>query len=254
MNEHGISKNVERAIRILDLFRKHSELGVTELANQLRENKSVIHRTVNTLARYGYLKQNPITRGYRLGFVFLEWGSIVAERYPIKEIAHPYLEQLMKETNETSTLSIMLDNEILCIDKVDANLPVKISLEVGHRHVIYAGAAPKAIFAFLPEEKRRSILAELRPHRFNEKTIVDLDQLNSDLVEIRKNGYAFADGEVHSMLYSIAAPIFNRSSQLIGSIGIVGFKEGMTEKRCSVLIKTVVQISKDLSAELGYIL
>ena len=71
----GQSQSLERGLAILSAFKPATpELGISELARVLGLTRSTSHRYVATLARLGYLQQNPQSRKYRLGPRVLDLG------------------------------------------------------------------------------------------------------------------------------------------------------------------------------------
>ena len=64
----GTSQSLERGLAILSTFTSGRALiGVSELSRELGLTRSTTHRYVATLARLGYLQQEPVTRKYALG-------------------------------------------------------------------------------------------------------------------------------------------------------------------------------------------
>ena len=62
------SQSLERGLAILTSFSSGRQLiGVSDLSRELGLTRSTTHRYVATLARLGYLQQEPVTRKYSLG-------------------------------------------------------------------------------------------------------------------------------------------------------------------------------------------
>ncbi len=84
----GQSQSLERGLAILSAFKPATpELGISELARELGLTRSTSHRYVATLARLGYLQQNPQSRKYRLGPRVLDLGFSAINSMELREIA-----------------------------------------------------------------------------------------------------------------------------------------------------------------------
>ncbi len=62
MAETNIVQSVDRALIMLNILQQSKEpLGVTEIGAQMGLHKSSVYRTLTTLARRGYVQQDPRT-------------------------------------------------------------------------------------------------------------------------------------------------------------------------------------------------
>ena len=97
-----VLRSVNNALAVLESFSvERPEMGVTELSHTLGIGKSTVHRLLTSLASRGYVRKNPDTERYCLGFKAFEVGSLVAGRGTIREITAPFLRTLMLATKET---------------------------------------------------------------------------------------------------------------------------------------------------------
>ncbi|WP_207724737.1 IclR family transcriptional regulator [Thermanaerosceptrum fracticalcis] len=100
-------QSVERALAILEEFSvRERELGVTEIAKRVGLNKSTCFNLINTLLQKGYLEQNPDNGKYRLSLKIFQLGKIYEAGLELREIAKPFLQELVDKTGETVHLVI----------------------------------------------------------------------------------------------------------------------------------------------------
>ena len=115
---------------------------------------------------------------------------------------------------------------------------------------IHIGASGKAILAYLPEKEVDEILSSVTELP-KDRTISDPNQLRRQLLEIRRKGYAITYGERESDTVGIASPIFNLSSDVIGSLVIsvpaYRYKAKMENRLCLL----TQEGARDLSHLLG---
>ena len=103
-----VLRSVNNALAVLESFSvERPEIGVTELSHSLGLGKSTVHRLLTSLASRGYVRKNPDTERYCLGFKAFEVGSLAAGRGAIRDIAAPFLRSLMLSTKETVHLGVL---------------------------------------------------------------------------------------------------------------------------------------------------
>ena len=86
-------------------------------------SRSTSHRYVATLARLGYLEQNPQTRKYRLGPRVLDLGFSAINSMELRQISAPHLQQLSDETGRTVNMAILDGADIVYIERCRTSGP-----------------------------------------------------------------------------------------------------------------------------------
>ena len=67
-------QSIDRAIDILELFKRHKQLDLSEITELIGLSKSTLHTIINTLVEKRILKKNENTKKYQLGYSILELG------------------------------------------------------------------------------------------------------------------------------------------------------------------------------------
>ena len=107
-------KSVKKVIEVLeDLAQRENGAGITQLSKQLNLPKSTIHQILSTFKSARFVEQNPEDKKYHLGLRIFELGNIVQSQLQLRIIAHPYLYNLSRKTNETSYL-VVLEGKRIC--------------------------------------------------------------------------------------------------------------------------------------------
>ncbi|NLG85735.1 MAG: IclR family transcriptional regulator [Firmicutes bacterium] len=252
MSETNIVQSVDRALIILGILQQSEEpLGVTEIGAQMGLHKSSVYRTLNTLARRGYVQQDPRTERYTLGLKLVELGTTVLERLELRELARPYLKRLMEASHEVAHLVILQDGKAVYIEKVEYPGPVKMASRIGARNPLHCTAVGKAMLAFLPEKSVDAIIAKGLKQR-TPSTITDPIKLREELEHVRNCGYACDLEENEPGIRCVAAPIFDHTGQVIAACSVSGLAMTMTESKIDECSKLVRQAGMEISAALGY--
>jgi DNA-binding IclR family transcriptional regulator len=144
-----VLRSVNNALAVLESFSvERPEIGVTELSQTLGLGKSTVHRLLTSLASRGYVRKNPDTERYCLGFKAFEIGSLIAGRGAIREVAAPFLRSLMLVTKETVHLGVLDEWEVVYIDKMESDQPLQMFSRIGRRAPLHCTALGKALVAW----------------------------------------------------------------------------------------------------------
>jgi IclR family pca regulon transcriptional regulator len=221
----GLSQSLERGLSILSAFRDDRALiGTSELARELGLGVSTTHRYIATLARLGYLDQDPATRRYRLGLRVVDLGFAAINSMEIRQIASPHLQRLSNETGFTVNMAILDGTEVVYVDRYRSTRPgqrqIDLNLHVGARLPAYCTSLGKAMLAHLdPDERRRTVdsltLAPLGPN-----TVASAAALSAELDRVRANGLAVNNEELAYGLRSIAVPVHGGSGEVVAAINL----------------------------------
>jgi len=255
MGRAAYSVNVlERTFRILDAFsRNGQELGVTELIPKLRIPKSTIHRLIMVLERHGYLERSTSGDKYHLGAKLVQLGMHALSSLDLGRIATPHLERLVKQTGETAHLGVLREGEIISLFHCQSAHVLRPPATVGRRIPVHCTSLGKAILAFLPEDEKKRILANLRFKSYAPKTIKRMSEFKAELKRIRNAGYATDNEEFEEGLRCIGAPVRDHSGDVIAAIGIAMPSVRMKKNRVPQLTRAVIKTAGELSVALGYL-
>jgi DNA-binding IclR family transcriptional regulator len=244
---------VERALDVLRLFIEtdSATLGVTEIAQALGLSKAVVYRVLSACRAKDFLELDEATHRYRLGVNSMYLGLAYLGRLEVAAIAREAMQQLVAATNETATLSVPVGWDRVYVDQVVPDRDVKMMVQLGRPFPLHVGASSKAMLAFFPEAELERYLADRELVSFTPLTITDAGALRRELDAIRIKGYASSVGERDPSAGSVAAPVFDRESQLIAVISVSGPAErfGSESTQAAALL---LEATRNLSARLGF--
>ncbi|GAA3840042.1 IclR family transcriptional regulator [[Pseudomonas] carboxydohydrogena] len=224
--------------------------GVTDLARELGLTKSNSHRLLKTLVHAGYAQNNSETAKYSATLKVWELGSHVLSKVDVKSAASAYLQPLADKTGESVHLSLLVENSVVYIDKIDSAQPVRAYSQIGKGAPAYCVATGKALLAFQGEDAIARVSEKLEVH--TPRTITDSDEFKREMARVRQLGYAINRGEWREGVCGVGAPIRDSSRQVIAAVGISGPESRMkpTFMREQALI--VIQTADLISKALGY--
>jgi len=256
----AFSQSLERGLLILSSFSETKPvLGIADLARSVSLNKSTTYRYVATLARLGYVQQDPDTKKYSLGPRVVDLGFAAINSMEITRVAGQYLQALSDETGYTVSMAILDGPDVVYIDRRRSgrasNFAMGLNLHVGSRLPAYCTSMGKVLLAYRDPAVLRALLDRTDFARRGPKTITAREQLMASLDRVRSAGFAVNDEELAAGLRSIAAPVRDRSGQVIAAVNIAVHLTVWNASVESVVAKLECPLRHavaDISARLGY--
>src|SRR5262249_17460775 len=162
--------------RILEaLASSDGDCSITGLANDLGIAKARIYRHLHALHDHGYVKQNPKTSKYGIGWRLFLLGQNLLKGSSLATIARPFAEELRNRVQLTTVISTFKDKEIAVLDFIAGGRTLDVGLMLGARFQLHVVAQGKVALAFGPanllESTLEGDLSSSTPH-----TITDREQ------------------------------------------------------------------------------
>jgi DNA-binding IclR family transcriptional regulator len=243
-------RSLAKGMHILELLSDNEALTVTQVAKMMNINRAGSHRFLSTLKELGYADKDDSSRYYLTSKV-IELGMKVLDRFEIRKIARPFLQELSNKFNETINLGYFNGEEVLTIDKIDSTEILRMDAGIGGGEPAYCTSLGKAILAFLPDTQLEEYLREIELTPFTPNTVISKDKLKEELMHIKENGYSIDDEELSVGLRCIGAPLFDHSGQAVYAISISGPSIRMGSKRIEEMQRELKKICQSLSGKMG---
>jgi DNA-binding IclR family transcriptional regulator len=240
---------VERAVELLFcLGGRDGSRSLEHLAREIGCSKSTVHRLLGTLEGLGAVavERDGHYRRYRLGPRIRELGREGWAQIDLRQIAQPHLSALRDESEETVTLHLVEGDAHVVVEQVESPQEIRRILPMGQRTPLLRGATAKAILAFMPGERVRTILAATRVDDYEGPT-------DQELADIRSLGYSFSLAERIPGGSSISAPVLDRSGQVTAALSISGPSFRFTPARALRCAPGLLAVAERISASLGYV-
>ena len=219
-----MSNAIEKALKVLSNFAEGNKpIGTVELAERLELNKTTASRIVNTLKKHNFLVQDPITKQYSLGPTVSQLGKAITQSLSGQTtfIAQPYCNRLRDHIGETVHFELLSGEYVYLAYAARGSNPVSVAIDVGDRVYINIHAGAKAIAAFSESGKVDHWLANRKLPVFTSRSITDPRKIREMYRQFREQGFSVDDREYADNVYSIAAPVFDNSSQPVAAVMLV---------------------------------
>jgi len=253
----NLVQTIERVSQILDVLGQNPQgISIRDLSSKVNLPKGTTHRLLSSLSFLGYVRQDPKTRNYLLGFKLVELGNILLNQLDLRKEAEPFLKELAEKTKETVHMVIFDQNEVVYIEKVEWDhnpSGLRMASRIGLRNPAHSSAVGKVLLSFFSEERWDQFFKEKKLTKRTENTITEMNQLKEHLKMVRKQGFAIDDQENEEGVRCVGAPIFDRTGNAVAAISISGPAFRVTKKMIlECLKKEVMETALKISQQLGY--
>lgn len=243
---------VDRVVGVLLSFSgDHPELGVTEIAQKLELPKSAVHRILESLTRSGLVSRISERGKYRLGPRAYELSLATLGTVDIRSLALPIMKNLRDQTGETVTMSFLVNRERVYVAQVESRQDVRMTVEIGRRAPLYAGASGRAILMTFGEDELREYLSDIELRPLTDSTVQDQEKLLSLLAESAARNYTVSAGERDPYAAAAAAPFRGRGGRALGCLSVCGPKDRLLSESLQACGLAVAEAATRLSDLLG---
>jgi IclR family transcriptional regulator, KDG regulon repressor len=223
---------------------------IDELASRVGLTRSNAHRTLQTLIHAGYVEKDEQAGGYRGTIRLFELGARQLAQLDVRKVAMPAMRALADKTKETVHLSVLDGFDVVYIEKIESDQPIRAYSMVGGRGPAYAVATGKALLAYQPDGYVERYAKALSKH--TSATLTSLPALKEALSKVVRLGYATNGGEWRDGVGGVAAVVFNGLDRPIAAVGISGPLERLTPKRMKAFAPAVQACALTISRAMGY--
>jgi len=244
---------VERISRILRcIAESETDLGVMQISQETGLHKSTASRLLSALYKEELVEKNPETGKYRLGLGLVNLAGAMLERLNLPQIAQPYLRALAEITQETINISVLDGAECINIESVRSPKSIRYAGQLGRRTPLHCTSTGKVLLTFMSPKQRQEILSQSLT-AYTQHTIIDPNALRKELAGVYNQGYAISNEEFEEGLVAIAAPIRDRSGEVIASLSISGPTYRMDSNKLTEFTPPLLETAQNISSQLGYI-
>jgi DNA-binding IclR family transcriptional regulator len=164
-------------------------------------------------------------------------------------VAHPHIQALSARLRETVNLLVLQGDRTRFIDGVEGDQSIRVGTRTGLVLPANATSAGKVLLAELPPAEVRALFAPGLP-TVTSRTIVDLDRLEAELIEVRERGYATNFGETEPGLNAVAVAIRPGVGWAIGAIAVSTPAVRMTEREVPRFVTALRETADAIAGEL----
>lgn len=249
MAEPGV-RVLGRACDVLDCFTETApRLGVADIRARTGLPATTVARIVSTLQQEGLLVREGDS--YRVGLRVLVWSAAARSGSSLLGIARPFVEQLRDVTGESAGLYVRQGATRVLVEWASSHHSVIYRGYVGQVLSLHAGAAGKCFLAYDEDALDAAVHTGLT--RYTESTVVEREELDRQLDQVRAQGWAYSEGERETGLNSVAAPVLGSGGRPEAALAIGGPSIRLTPAEAERVGPVVAATARAIAARMGYV-
>lgn len=225
----------ERVFAIADAFERGDELTLSEVARRANLPPSTAHRLLAEWVAWGGLVRGDDGR-YRVGMKLWRLGVRQPTARRLREVARPYLEDLLEATGEHVHLAVRDGLGVVYLERLSGPGAVRVISDVGSRLPLHATGVGLVLLAYAPPEVFAEVLAE-PPRKFLPNTLTGEAELRSRLAAIRSMGVSRSVEELTRGAFSVAAPVRDSAGDVVAAVSIIAHAERADEPQFALGVR-----------------
>lgn len=239
---------VEKTLAVLEALADHSR--ITDIARVTGLPKSTVHRLLQTMVDRGFAILG--SDGYLTGPRVLALAGKVLRPVDTVERARPFLRSLQESTRCTVHLAVLFGDELVYVDKIEADKPYRMASRLGMSLPAHGTAIGKAVLAAMPAPDLdayidRTGLPSRTPH-----TITSFPRLKAQLTRVRRSRFALDDEENEVGVRCVGAAIRDHAGTVIGGLSASTLAMEHSLPELIALGPRVLRAADEVSAALGW--
>ena len=180
--------------------------------------RAAVRRCLHTLRELGYVDAE--LNNFSLRPKILTLGYSYLSSTPLTVSAQPCLNNISRTLNESSSLAVMDDDEILYVARAATSRVMSVALNTGSRLPAYCTSLGRVMLAHMPPAELDQYLARTKLRPMTENTVTSVKRLRAILSDVRQAGYAINDEELELGLRSIAVPVRGASGTVLAALNV----------------------------------
>ena len=212
---------LQKATLVLDvLLDSDHPKSLADISAKLDLPRQTVHRIVRQLEDLDLIRRDFARDHYFVGARMIALGVSALRAAACLAPIHAVLKQLVDEIGETCNVGVLERDEIVYIDRVECDWPLRLQLAAGSRVPMHATAIGKLLLAHLPSRSRKRMLETAPLVGFTDHTITQPERLEAELKQIRKQGYALNNEENLAGLIALAVPVHDGSGRVVAGLAV----------------------------------
>jgi IclR family pca regulon transcriptional regulator len=211
-------QSLERGLLVIRALSSPEPQALSEVARATGLSRAAARRFLLTLKRLGYVRQ--ASGRFALTPRVLELGYAYLSSLTLPEVAQPHLERLVDRVQESSSVSVLDDDDVVYVARVPTRRIMSVTISVGTRFPAYVTSMGRVLLAGLPDEEVDATLARADLRKLTARTLTSAQELRDEIERVRRQGYAIVSEELEAGLRSIAAPIRDASGAVTAAVNL----------------------------------
>ncbi|WP_405784468.1 IclR family transcriptional regulator [Streptomyces sp. NBC_01378] len=237
-------RSLDRAFDVLAVLEDTRQpLRLSDVARRADLHVATTQRILNVLIDRGYAAKDDTSYVAGPAAVATAHAFLVNNR--LSQVALPVLQELAATVGQAASLYIRVGLARILIARVQSRNPLRYQLPIGEKLPLHLGAG-KALAAWLPDSELHTLIEQVTPFTRISGEHITAKDLEDDLHQVRKDGYALSISERVLDVTAVSAPI-RRGGDVLGALSITGTGSELSEADHTRLISEVRRAADEIA-------
>jgi IclR family acetate operon transcriptional repressor len=210
-----------RAFAALECVAAASQpLTLDDITSSLGLPKPTVFRILNLLKEAGLLHRDVASKRYTAGLRLTTFAVDLWRNASLRVPWHHALETAVQEIGESCNLTMLENNRVLYIDRVECHQALRLHLEIGTRVPLHCTASGKIFLSQMSPERVQDLLGPEPYERFTPHTLTTYRELAAELETTRRTGVGLHDSELFADSVAVAVPIADRRGHFFAAVAM----------------------------------
>lgn len=219
LTDPSFMTSLARGLAVVKAFSdQRRAMTIAQISHKTGIPRAAVRRCLYTLKQLGYADSE--ANNFFLKPKILTLGYSYLSSTPLTISAQPCLNQISRTLNESCSLAVLDDSEVLYISRSATSRVMSVALNAGSRLPAYCTSLGRVMLAAMSEPELEAYFKKVNLRAYTDRTIVSEQRLREILIEVRQNGYTIVEEELEIGLCSIAVPVRGASGATVAALNV----------------------------------
>ncbi|MHA3082272.1 IclR family transcriptional regulator domain-containing protein [Acinetobacter sp. ANC 5383] len=240
-----------KGLIVLETFGiERQRLNITQISQRTGISRTAARRYAKTLKFLGFLDSDQ--HYFWLTPRVLRFSSAYLSSAHLPKIAQPLLNLLSVQTNQTFSVVVLDEHEVVPIARSFLPQPDSLRLNpygmhLGHRLPAHATSTGKLLLAQLSQSERQAWVQRYGLKRLTPFSVTNESEFLQELEKIAQQDYCISQEEHELGIIALAVPIFDAQGRAIAALNCIGQQQRIDE---NYLIKSILPLLRHCAQEI----
>ena len=219
LTDPSFMTSLARGLAVVKAFSdQRRAMTIAQISHKTGILCAAVRRCLYTLKQLGYADSE--ANNFFLKPKILTLGYSYLSSTPLTISAQPCLNMISRALNESCSLAVLDDSEVLYISRSATSRVMSVALNAGSRLPAYCTSLGRVMLAAMSEPELQAYFEKVNLRAHTDRTIISELRLREILIEVRQNGYAIVEEELEIGLCSIAVPVRGASGATVAALNV----------------------------------
>lgn len=219
LTDPSFMTSLARGLAVVKAFSdQRRAMTIAQISHKTGIPRAAVRRCLFTLKQLGYADSE--ANNFYLKPRILSLGYSYLSSTPLTVAAQPCLNQLSRTLNESCSLAVLEDNDVLYISRSQTSRVLSVALNAGSRLPAYCTSLGRVLLAGLSDAELNQYFSSVKLVAYTEFTEISEMRLREIIAEVRQKGFAVVDEELEIGLRSVAVPVRGASGATMAALNI----------------------------------